>query len=226
MRTVQSNGGRTGRPRGFDMEAALRAALKLFWAKGYEGTTVTDLTWAMGLNMSSMYAAFGDKESLFRRAAALYAQDAASMYERSMSLPRLLDSLTDIFHSVVAFLNRPGYPPGCLTVVGALASSSQAAPVQQLLLAMRTKGQRRLAARVKQAQQEGELSTKFDGSAFARHTSTVLWGMMVQSASGATKTQLRTIAATSIDHMAADLAPYLCPSRFSRQSQNRDEKRV
>ena len=197
--------GKMGRPRSFDMDAALDAALKVFWAKGYEGTTVADLTKAMGLNMSSLYAAFGDKESLFRQVAARYAEDASALYENALAKPTLAEALTKLFSAIVDFLNRPGYPPGCLTVMGALATSSTAEPVQQLLLEMRSKGQHRLQERCEEAREAGELPKNVDTAAFARYLATVLWGLMVQGASGATKAQMQMIADTAVSHLVQDL---------------------
>ncbi len=194
-----------GRPRGFDTDAALDAALKVFWAKGYEGTTVLDLTEAMSLNMSSLYAAFGDKENLFRQVAARYAQDASALYENALAKPTLYEALSNLFSAIVEFLNRPGYPPGCLTVMGALATSSNAEPVQQLLLQMRTRGQLRLQERCEEAQKAGELPQKTDIPAFARYLATILWGLMVQSASGATKAQMQGIADAALQHLALDI---------------------
>jgi AcrR family transcriptional regulator len=194
-----------GRPRGFDTDAALDNALKVFWKKGYEGATVVDLTKAMKLNMSSLYAAFGDKENLFRQIADQYAQTAAQLYERAMAKPTMYESLSALFSEIVDFLNRPGNPPGCLTIMGALASSSSARPVQQLLLQMRTKGQLRLQARCEQAQREGELAATFDCVAFSRYVATILWGLMVQGASGATKPQMKEIANIALQHLARDL---------------------
>jgi AcrR family transcriptional regulator len=205
MKAVSVAPGKMGRPRGFDTDAALDAALKVFWTRGYEGTTVADLTKAMNLNMSSLYAAFGDKENLFRAAAGRYAQTAAQMYERAMAKPTMYESLSALFSETVDFLNRPGNPPGCLTIMGALASSSSAAPVQQLLLKMRTKGQLRLQARCIQSQNEGEFLASFDCIAFSRYVSTILWGLMVQGASGATKAQMKGVANIALRHLAQDL---------------------
>lgn len=197
--------GKMGRPRAFDTDAALDTALKVFWAKGYEGTTVSDLTREMGLNMSSLYAAFGDKENLFRMVAARYAQEASALYEKAMERPTLYEALSDLFSAIVEFLNRPGYPPGCLTVMGALATSSAAEPVQQLLLQMRTRGQSRLQERCEEAKKAGELAEGTDVPAFARYIATILWGLMVQGASGATKVQMQEIVNAALQHLAQDL---------------------
>ena len=205
MGSVNRSTAKMGRPRAFDTDAALDTALKVFWAKGYEGTTVSDLTKAMGLNMSSLYAAFGDKETLFRQVAGRYAEEASALYEKAMAKPTLYEALSDLFSAIVEFLNRPGYPPGCLTVMGALATSSAAEPVQQLLLQMRTRGQLRLQERCEEARKAGELPKKTDVPGFARYLATVLWGLMVQGASGATKAQMQEIADVTLQHLRQDL---------------------
>src|ERR1700751_1881083 len=80
---------RMGRPRGFDEDAALEAAMRVFWAKSYEGATMSDLTEAMGINRSSMYAAFGDKETLFRRAIERYRTGPMTYVRKALALPTL-----------------------------------------------------------------------------------------------------------------------------------------
>ena len=112
MGSARAASGKTGRPRGFDTGVALDAALKVFWAKGYEGTTVSDLTKAMELNMSSLYAAFGDKENLFRQVAARYAEDASALYEKAMARPTLYASLSGLVFGDRRVSEPTGLPAG------------------------------------------------------------------------------------------------------------------
>src|SRR6201993_1467564 len=95
---------RMGRPRGFDENAALEAAMRVFWAKSYEGATLSDLTSAMGINKSSMYAAFGDKAALFRRAMERYQEGPMRYMRDALEKPVLSDAVADLLHSTVLFL--------------------------------------------------------------------------------------------------------------------------
>ena len=90
-----------GRPRGFDENAALEAAMRVFWEKSYEGATLSDLTSAMGINRSSMYAAFGDKASLFQRAVERYGEGPARYIRDALErpIPLLPPVMTAIFPS-------------------------------------------------------------------------------------------------------------------------------
>src|SRR5882762_10915913 len=79
--------GPTGRPRSFDLDKALDAAMQVFWRKGYEGASLSDLTRAMGINRPSLYAAFGNKEALFRKALDRYVQGPAAYVRKSLTEP-------------------------------------------------------------------------------------------------------------------------------------------
>src|SRR5260370_36596867 len=100
-----------GRARGFNENAALKAAMRVFWAKSYEGATLSDLTSAMGINKSSMYAAFGDKAALFRRAMERYREGPMRYMRDALEKPVLHDAVASLLHGTVLFLSQPGHPP-------------------------------------------------------------------------------------------------------------------
>ena len=85
-----------GRPRLFDLELALDRALNVFWRKGYEGTSLADLTDEMGINRPSLYAAFGNKEALFRRAMERYEQKTASCLRSALDEPNVLRAIENL----------------------------------------------------------------------------------------------------------------------------------
>ncbi len=99
-----------GRPRGFDKEAALDAALRVFWEKSYEGATLAELTEAMGINRSSMYAAFGDKEALFRLVMARYGEKQMSYFSEALAAPTAEAVIKALLTKTAEFLTTPGNP--------------------------------------------------------------------------------------------------------------------
>src|SRR5438093_7941762 len=110
-----------GRPRAFDCDQALDRALQLFWQKGYEGTSLSDLTEAMGINRPSLYAAFGNKEALFRKALDRYAHGPASYVREALNEPTARAVVERLLRATADALRDPRTPPGCLAVQGALA---------------------------------------------------------------------------------------------------------
>src|SRR5204862_1923297 len=105
-----------GRPRAFDLGKALDRALKVFWRKGYEGATLADLTRAMGINRPSLYAAFGNKEELFRKALDRYAEGPACHVRESLSEPTARKVVEKLWYGSVNLLTDPKHPHGCLAV--------------------------------------------------------------------------------------------------------------
>ncbi len=95
----------------------------LFWERGYEGTSMADLTQAMGLNPSSIYAAFGDKHALFQLAVKRYMEKRAQYAGKALEEPTLERVVRALFDSTVAFLTTPGHPPTCMTLSGAVGCS-------------------------------------------------------------------------------------------------------
>jgi AcrR family transcriptional regulator len=180
-----------GRPRGFDEDAALEAAMQVFWEKSYEGATIADLTQAMGINRSSMYAAFGDKESIFRRVMERYRADRMTYIRQALAQPSLRRVVAGLIHGTAEFLARPDNPRGCLSIQGALACGTDAEQVMLAMIDWRKNGEAALKKRLQQAQSEGELPAQIQPADFARYLSSLMAGLSVQAANGATRADLR-----------------------------------
>jgi AcrR family transcriptional regulator len=187
-----------GRPRAFDGASALDRALEVFWRKGYEGASLSDLTKAMGINRPSMYAAFGDKEALFRKVLdrymegpAKYAREALSESTARRVAERMLLGAADV-------LCNPRNPSGCLIVQGALACGRAAEPIRRELTVRRAEGEAMLRCRLKRAKKEGDLPRDSNPADLARYIITVVNGMAVQAAGGASRDDLRRLARVAL----------------------------
>jgi AcrR family transcriptional regulator len=179
-----------GRPREFDVELALERALQVFWRKGYEGTSLLDLTRALGISRPSLYAAFGNKESLFRKALARYAEGPASLCA-VLAEPTARAVVERLWHGAAALQTDPRTPPGCLAVQGALVCGDTADAIRQELIARRAATQAALCERFERARAEGDLPADFDPADLARFAMTVVQGMAVQAAGGARLEELQ-----------------------------------
>ncbi|MER7998737.1 TetR/AcrR family transcriptional regulator [Streptomyces sp. NPDC095613] len=183
-----------GRPRGFDADEALEHAMRVFWEQGYEGASLTDLTSAMGITRTSMYAAFGNKEELFRKALERYTEGPASYGARAMREPTARQVATAFLNGSVRATTRPDCPTGCLGVQGALAAGDPGRPARDTLSAWRDEHTSRLRDRFRQAVDEGDLPPGTDPGLLARYLMTVANGIAVQAAGGATRDDLQRVA--------------------------------
>ena len=189
-----------GRPRGFDENVALDAAMKVFWEKSYEGATLSDLTKAMGINRSSMYAAFGDKEELFALAVGRYRDGPMTYIRQALEQPIVRGVIEGLLYGTVEFLKAPGNPHGCLSIQAALACGTDADPVKQAMIEWRKKGEAVIKKRLAQAQKDGDL--RGNPADVTRYISTVMAGLSVQAVNGASEAEMKRIADMTIEFMA------------------------
>jgi AcrR family transcriptional regulator len=182
-----------GRPREFDIEKALDRALEVFWRKGYEGTSLPDLTRAMGINRPSLYAAFGNKEELFRKALDRYAEGPAGYFRQALNEPTARAVAERLLAGTADLLTDPRNPRGCLAVQGALACGEAADSVRRELIDRRAAGEAALRDRFCRAVAERDLPADVNCADLARYLVTVIHGMAVQAAGGANREELGPI---------------------------------
>jgi len=196
MRTAQQTDARPGRPREFDEEKALDAAMNVFWRDGYEGASLASLTQAMGINRPSLYAAFGDKEQLFRRVVERYENGPAAYVTEALKEPAARAAIERLLHSVADMSTCPENPRGCLLVQGALGATC--GPVRDLLVRHREAGAKAIQRRLRLAQAQGDLPPDVDPADLSRYVVTVMRGLCVEAAGGASRRELRKVVRTAM----------------------------
>jgi AcrR family transcriptional regulator len=173
-----------GRPRTFDTDTALDRAVEVFWRRGYEGASLTELTEAMGINRPSLYAAYGNKEELFRRAVARYAEVDMAYARAALEQPTAYDVAAAFLRDNVEALTRPDRPSGCLSVQGGLAGGSDDGRAAAFLAESRLAGEQAFADRFARAVAEGDLPAATDPVALARFVMALSEGHAVHAAAG------------------------------------------
>ncbi len=186
---------RTGRPREFDRDVALQRAMELFWAQGYEGTTLADLQKAMGdITPPSFYAAFGSKEALFR--------EAVQLYKTTLGVP-IVKALTEgvtARESIEAYLRaaarnvcQPGKPRGCMIILSGFNCMPANKAVEDFVRAERSLGETLLRKRLRQGVVQGDLSKKADLNALATFYTGVADALALRARDGASRKALAGI---------------------------------
>ncbi len=188
-----------GRPRSFDKEHALLRAMEVFWAKGYEGASMSDLTAAMGIASPSLYAAFGSKEQLFREALKLYETlESPGIWGGVENADTAYEAVKNFLVGTARVFARPGKPPGCLVVLAALHATETSERVRGELIGLRAQTVRELARRLERGREAGEIGADADVDAIASYFVTVQQGMSIQARDGATEDQLSKIARAAL----------------------------
>jgi AcrR family transcriptional regulator len=186
--------GERGRPRGFDRGEALKRAMAVFWARGYEGTSMADLTAAMGINSPSLYAAFGCKEALFREAVALYRATDGAPTQRALAEGATARAAIEAMlrDNVVAF-SRPDKPGGCFVVLGATNCAPENEAVRDHLADHRKTTRADIERRLERGIADGDLPAGTDTAALASFYATVLQGLSIQARDGASRAALSSV---------------------------------
>jgi TetR/AcrR family transcriptional regulator, copper-responsive repressor len=183
------------RPRSFDRDAALACALEAFWRHGYDQTSISDLTEAMGINPPSLYAAFGDKQTLFDEVVERYQCDPTSFISTALDEPAARRAIEQLLHGAADQYTRTDQPPGCMVLS------------EPKLAEQRAESLRSLSERIQRGVDEGDLPATTDAAALSRYLASVLTGMSAAARDGATAAEL---------HATADLALAALPRSRSR----------
>jgi len=187
-----------GRPREFDVDDALAAALRVFWSKGYEGASLTDLTGAMGITRPSLYAAFGNKEALFRKALDLYEQEKLAYMRAALEAPTAKGVAERLLRGALASQCSDCEPKGCLGVISSVACGEEAEAIREEVIKRRQSSRKALVERFEQAKREGDLPADADIDGLTGYVFAVMQGMAVQAGAGAPREALERVLETSL----------------------------
>lgn len=187
-----------GRPREFCVDAALTAALRVFWSKGYEGASLTELTEAMGINKPSLYAAFGNKEALFRKALDLYEREKLAYLSDALEAPTVRGVAEQLLRGALALQTSDGGPKGCMGVIHTVACGTEAESIREEVIARGAKVHEALVARLERARAEGDLPPHVEATGLASYLKALIQGLCVQAGAGATPAQLELLVQTSL----------------------------
>ncbi|MET9879430.1 TetR/AcrR family transcriptional regulator [Actinacidiphila glaucinigra] len=179
-----------GRPRQFEVDEVLQSALNVFWAKGYEGTTMADLTETTGLKPGSIYAAFGSKAGLFKQVVDRYVATVFSYGPNGLEADSVREVIRRWLAGAAESTTGEATPAGCLLVQGALATGDESREIAEDLCARRKAAQVMLAERLAAAQASGELPADVDARGAARYVVALAEGIAVEARSGADRETL------------------------------------
>jgi AcrR family transcriptional regulator len=180
------------------MEGTLAAALRVFWSKGYEGTSLTDLTEAMGITRPSLYAAFGNKESLFRKALDLYEREKLEYVGRALAEPTARRVAEALLRGAVDNACSSEEPHGCLGVITSVACGAESQSIRDEVLERGKVAKRALIERFERARAEGDLPPHVDIESLTNLLYAVVQGICIQAGSGATRDELEKVVDTGL----------------------------
>lgn len=187
-----------GRPREFEIDEAIEKATGLFWRNGYEGTSLSDLTKAIGISAPSFYFAFGSKEGLFKTIIERYFAEVGKIAEAALRKPTPRAVATHFLHGYADVLTDPLHAPGCLAMNSSLPCAA-GDPLRKWLAELREQMRKRLRDRFAEARGgEHDLPAGMEADSLARLVLTIAWGMAVEAQSGAGRKDLRRTIALAL----------------------------
>lgn len=198
MEIVAEKSVQRGRPREFDPQEALAAALQVFWRRGFEGASLTELTAAMGITRPSLYACFGNKEALFRKALDLYEREKLAYVREALKAPTARGVAEHLLRGVLAMQTSACDPKGCLGVIASVACGTEAESIRSEVLARRASADAALIFRFVQAKADGHLPDGIDPEALARYLYAIMQGLTVQAGNGAAPQDLTQLVETAL----------------------------
>lgn len=197
MEIAASTSGR-GRPREFDPEEALSAALQVFWRRGYDGASLAELTEAMGITKPSLYACFGNKEALFRKALDLYERDKLCYVKSALEAPTAKSVAERLLRGSLKIQTGADDPQGCMGVISSVGGTAHAECIRDEILARRASSDRALVERFERADDEGDLPEGIEPQSLACYLTTVMQGMAVQAGAGVPRERLEQLVDTTL----------------------------
>lgn len=189
-----------GRPKGFDVDDVIEKAMAVFWAKGYEGTSLSDLTKAMGINKPSLYATFGNKEQLFLKVVDQYEKRPCGFFHPALGQKDARSVISALLNGAAESLSDNSHPQGCMVIQSALTGSDSAESVKLALINRRLDSQKQLTERFAQAMQDGDLGGQYSAESIACYITTIIQGMAIQATNGATAEQLKQVADITLNN--------------------------
>lgn len=198
METICATVAKRGRPREFDADEALMAALHVFWKRGYEGASLTELTDAMGITRPSLYACFGNKEALFKKALDLYEREKLAYMQTALDAPSARIVADRLLRGALAMQCSSGEPSGCLGVISSMPCGAEAESIRADVIARRVASQRAMVARFARAREEGDLPDHIDPEALTRYLIAIIQGLSVQAGNGAPADELAAMVDTAL----------------------------
>ena len=188
-----------GRPREFSVDEALAQALRVFWTKGYEGASMTDLTEAMGITRPSLYAAFGNKEELFKKTLDLYERDKLAYVRAALEAPTARGVAERFLQGVLEMQTTGSDPRGCLGVISSTACGSEAESIRAEVIQRRASSDAALRERFRRAMAEGDFPDHVDPDAMVSYLGAVVQGLCIQAGNGASADELRRLVETTLN---------------------------